>query len=194
MDATASPGRPRLRMHQVITLLDAAIRNLGDEDPAAQCKIVEAAQSLRKQINLQPAPAVPVERGRLLAWQMRKVREYVDAHIADRLPVADLAKLVRQSEAHFSRAFKRTFGEPPHAFLIRRRLELAADYIVQTDESLSTIALRCGFADQPHLSRVFRKAMGVSPALWRRARQMHEHADSMVTQAGGNPGEMRQVA
>ena len=57
-----------------------------------------------------------------------------------------------------SRSFKRTFGESPHAFLVRRRVELAAQYMLTTDAPLSDIALRCGFADQPHLCKHFRQA------------------------------------
>lgn len=181
-------------VRHTITLLDAALRKLGDKDPAAQYTILEATHFLQKQINLHPAPAVPAGTGRLLTWQARKVREHIDAHITDRLLVAELGTLIGQSEAHFSRAFRRTFGEPPRAFVIRRRLELAADYMVQTDESLSTIALRCGFADQPHLCRAFRKAVGLSPALWRRTRGAYVEEDNSGTPAGERLIDRRQVA
>ncbi|MHB8814705.1 MAG: helix-turn-helix transcriptional regulator [Steroidobacteraceae bacterium] len=76
--------------------------------------------------------------------------------------------------AHFARAFTLTFGEPPHAFVARRRLELASRYMVQTEMSLSEIALMCGFADQAHLCRRFRGATGQSPAAWRRASRFRE--------------------
>jgi AraC-like DNA-binding protein len=77
--------------------------------------------------------------------------------------------LVQRSEAHFARSFRLTFGESPHAFVVRRRLELAARYMLQTEMDLSEIALRCGFSDQAHLCRRFREATGQSPAAWRRA-------------------------
>jgi AraC family transcriptional regulator len=77
--------------------------------------------------------------------------------------------LARLSEAHFSRAFKRTFGTSPHAFVIRRRVELATQYMLQTEAPLSDIALRCGFSDQPHLCKQFRQITGHTPAAWRRA-------------------------
>src|SRR5258708_9678684 len=110
------------------------------------------------------------DRGRMLAWQVRKVRDYINRHIAGRVLVADLCALVQCSEAHFSRSFKRTFGQSPHAFLVRRRLELATRYMLETDASLSDIALRCGFVDQAHLGKQFRQAIGQPPAAWRRAR------------------------
>jgi len=181
-------------MHHVITLLDAAIRQLGDKDPAAQCTLLEATQFLQRQTAVQSARSVSVARGCLLAWQARRVREYIDAHITDRLFVAELATLARQSETYFSRAFKRTFGETPHAFVIRRRLEFAIDYMVQTEAPLSTIALQCGFADQAHLCRAFRQATGLSPALWRRARRAHDEEHDLVTPASENLKERRRVA
>jgi AraC family transcriptional regulator len=193
VNATAGAGQSYQWMHHVITLLDTAIRKLGDEDPAVQCTILEATRFLQKHIDLRPAQTAPVEKGGLLAWQVRKVREYIDAHITDRLLVAELAALVRQSEAHFSRNFRRTFGEPPHAFVIRRRLEFATDYLVQTDASLSAIALRCGFADQPHFCRAFRQATGLSPALWRRARTRPDQG-SLVPPVSEDLRERRRVA
>ena len=194
IDATAGTGRSHHWMHHVITLLDAAIRQLGDKDPAAQCTLLEATQFLQRQTAVQSARSVPVARGCLLAWQARRVREYIDAHITDRLFVAELATLARQSETYFSRAFKRTFGETPHAFVIRRRLEFAIDYMVQTEAPLSTIALQCGFADQAHLCRAFRQATGLSPALWRRARRAHDEEHDLVTPASENLKERRRVA
>jgi AraC-like DNA-binding protein len=97
------------------------------------------------------------------------VRDYVDSHITGPIVVAELGALVRHSKAHFSRSFKRTFGESPHAFVVRRRLELATQHMLETDISLSDIALRCGFVDQAHLCRQFRQATGHTPGAWRRA-------------------------
>src|ERR1700689_561792 len=99
---------------------------------------------------------------------MRKVRDYIDTHITGPILVSHLCALVRLSEAHFSRSFKRAFGESPHAFVLRRRLEFAAQYMLQTDLPLCDIALRCGYVDQAHFSRQFRKANGLNPSSWRR--------------------------
>jgi AraC-like DNA-binding protein len=117
---------------------------------------------------------------RLLAWQARKVRDYIDSHIGGPILVADLCALIDRSEAHFSRSFKRTFGESPHAFVIWRRLELAARYMLQTDASLSDIALRCGFTDQAHLCKHFRQSTGQTPAAWRRARRTQASGSSVT--------------
>jgi AraC family transcriptional regulator len=154
-------------VHHVIALLDAAIGQL-DQEQAVHGTILKAASLLRNQIDPEVAGAAPDIRGGLLAWQARKVRDYIDSHITGRVLVADLCALVRLSEAHFSRAFSRTFGKSPHAFMIRRRVELAAQHMLQTEAPLSDIALRCGFTDQPHLCKHFRQAMGHTPAAWRR--------------------------
>ena len=119
-------------------------------------------------MTVSPDTPKSLQRVRLLAWQVRKVREYIDAHLATRILLVDLCMLVQRSEAHFTRAFRHTFGESPHAFVIRRRLEAAAEHMLHTDASLRDIALECGFADQPHFTKRFRKVMGQTPAAWRR--------------------------
>jgi AraC-like DNA-binding protein len=161
-------------MHHVISLLDSAIGQLHERGSAAQSAVMQAASLLKREIAHGNRATFPGERGRLLAWQARKVCEHIDRNLANRLPVADLCLLVRLSEAHFARSFRLTFGEPPHAFVVRRRLELASRYMVQTEMSLSEIALLCGFADQAHLCRRFSRATGQSPAAWRRTRRLRE--------------------
>jgi AraC family transcriptional regulator len=165
--------RPREWMHQVIKLLEAAVGQLDDQEHLAQGTLLEAASLLRQQADPTAAGAVPDGRGRLLTWQARKVRDHIDSHITGSILVADLCALLQRSEAHFSRSFKRTFGESPHSFVVRRRVELAAQYMLTTDASLSDIALRCGFTDQAHLCKHFRQAAGETPAAWRRAHRPH---------------------
>jgi AraC family transcriptional regulator len=173
--STITLGRSHEWVHHVISLLDAALHQLYSKERTAHGTILEAASLLRQQMNPPTVREVSDEKGRLLAWQARKVRDYIDSHISGPVLVADLGALIQRSEAHFSRSFKRTFGEPPHAFLVRRRVELAAQYMLTTDASLSDIALRCGFTDQAHLSRHFRQAAGQTPAAWRRARHHEEY-------------------
>jgi AraC-like DNA-binding protein len=127
---------------------------------------------LRRQVDPQPGEgAADNGKERLLSWQARKVLDYIDRHIISRVLVADLSAQVQRSEGHFSRSFKGTFGCSPHAFVIRRRVELAAKYMLQTNMSLSDIALECGLADQAHLCKHFRVVTGETPAAWRRAKR-----------------------
>jgi len=167
--------RSREWMHRLISLVEVALGQLHNQVHPAQGTLLEAASVLRQQIDPPAAREVPDGRGRLLAWQARKVRDYIDSHITGSVLVADLCVLFQRSEAHFSRSFKRTFGESPHSFVVRRRVEFAAQYMLSTNASLSDIAQRCGFTDQAHLSKHFRQAAGQTPAAWRRAhRTRHE--------------------
>ena len=173
----ASPSREWV--DQVITLLDTAASQLSYER-AARHFILEATSLLRKRSDRQAPRQVPDGRGGLLAWQARTVCDYIDAHITGPVLVADLSALIQRSEAHFSRSFKLSFGETPHAFVIRRRLELAAQYMLQSDAPLSDIALHCGFSDQAHLCKHFRQSRGLPPGAWRRARRTEDLAGSVA--------------
>lgn len=154
-------------VHHVLALLDAAVCQI-DRQQEVHGMILKAASLLRKRIDPESVQAAPDTKRGLLAWQAAKVRAYIDSHIAAPILVADLCALARVSDAYFSCAFRRTFGKPPHAFVIRRRVELAAQYMLETEAPLSDIALRCGFADQSHLCRHFRQTTGYTPAAWRR--------------------------
>jgi AraC-like DNA-binding protein len=171
--STITLGRTQHWVHQVISLLDAAMHQLYPKEKTAHRAILKAASLLRQQIDPLDSQERFDGRGGLLAWQVRKVRDYIDGHITGPVLVADLCALIERSEAHFSRSFKRSFGESPHAFLVRRRVELAAQYMLTTDASLSDIALRCGFTDQAHLCKHFRQATGQTPAAWRREHSLH---------------------
>jgi AraC family transcriptional regulator len=169
----STPSREWL--HQLTTLVESALDQFRDLQPA-QSTLLEAASLLRRQIEPPVARRISEENGRLRAWQARKVLDYIDRHLAGPVLVADLCSLVQRSEGHFSNSFKRTFGESPHVFLVRRRVELAARYMLTTEACLSDIALRCGFTDQAHLSNRFRQFTGQTPAAWRRARKMEDGA------------------
>jgi AraC family transcriptional regulator len=174
MQIQAHKQQPTGWVHHVLALLDAAIGQLHHEQ-AAHGTILAATSLLRRQVDPQHWEEDRSEcKEQLLAWQVRKVLDHIDRCITSRVLVADLCALVQRSEAHFSRSFRRTFGHSPHAFVVRRRIELAVQYMLQTDAPLSDIALRCGFVDQAHLCKHFRRLMGETPAAWRRARRVPE--------------------
>ena len=180
-------------VHRALKLLDEAARQLQRGDVAAHGAVLQATSLLRKQIDPEARQELPEGTGRLLAWQARKVLDYIDGHIAGPVLVADLCALISRSEAHFSRAFRHTFGESPHAFVIRRRLELAARYMLQTDASLGDIACRCGFTDQAHLCKLFRQSTGQTPGAWRRAHSTLEEADRLGAGNSLSPGAGREL-
>ena len=167
-------------VQRAMSLLDVAMGELNGKGHPAESTVLQAASLLRAHLDPQPDAAAD-DRGRLLAWQVRKVREYIDAHIAGPIRVTDLCALIQRSEGHFSRAFKRTFGASPHAFVIKRRVELAAYYMLETDRCLSEIALGCGFTDQAHLCKHFRQATAETPASWRRARRTQDLGSDVVS-------------
>jgi len=107
-------------------------------------------------------------RGGLAPWQLARVRQHIDRHLASRLTNSGLAALVRLSEDHFARAFKASVGCPPHTYVVARRVERAKTLMLRSDLPLSQIALAAGFVDQPHLTRLFRARVGASPASWQR--------------------------
>jgi AraC family transcriptional regulator len=109
-------------------------------------------------------------RGGLAPWQARSVATYIDANLNATVSCELLARLTCLSVSHFARAFKCTFGCPPHVFLMRRRVERAQGLMLGSSVPLAQIASECGFADQAHFSRLFVKFTGERPTLWRRAR------------------------
>jgi AraC family transcriptional regulator len=115
-----------------------------------------------------PDCAPESRRGGLAPWQERKAQNYIQEHLDQAISPADLAKLVGLSTSHFCRAFKNSFGKPPHAYVIQSRIERARVLMLTTSQSLSEITFACGLADQSHFCRYFRRATGVSPGAWRR--------------------------
>jgi transcriptional regulator GlxA family with amidase domain len=110
-----------------------------------------------------------VERGGLAPWQIRRVKEYVEQGLAERLTGADLAKRVKLSEHHFCRAFRISLRQTPHTYVIARRVERARHMMMSCERTIGQIAIECGFSDQAHFNRCFRKLIGTSPGAWRRA-------------------------
>jgi AraC-like DNA-binding protein len=108
-------------------------------------------------------------RGGLAPWQERRAKEVLSANLDGGVPLKDVARECRLSVSHFSRAFHRSVGLPPHNWLLMRRVEVAKEKLRNTRLSLRDVALACGFADQSHLARVFTGTVGVSPGAWRRA-------------------------
>jgi AraC family transcriptional regulator len=168
-------------LEQAVGLLEVAVRQLHFRE-AALSTLVQAASLLRKQITPPLHEAPRDVGGQLLAWQARNVLAYIDSHITDRVLVADLSAIAHYSGAHFSRLFRRTFDQSPAAFVLKRRVELAARRMLDTEISLSDIALSCGFTDQPHFTNRFRRVMRDTPAAWRRAHKSQQ-ARSAIAQS-----------
>ncbi len=110
----------------------------------------------------------PPARGGLAGWQRRIVAAYIEEHIAEQIPLATLARFVRLSAYHFCRAFKRSFGTPPHRYHNARRIEHAKMLLAQPACSVTQIALKVGFSETSSFTAAFRKATGSTPTAYRR--------------------------
>jgi AraC-like DNA-binding protein len=103
------------------------------------------------------------------ARHLLRARDLADARYAEPLGVDDLAAAAGLSRAHFSRAFKRAFGESPHAYLLTRRLERAAALLRTTDRSVADICLSVGLQSIGSFTTSFGRAFGLSPTAYRAA-------------------------
>lgn len=113
----------------------------------------------------------PPVRGGLTPRQERRTKEILLANIGGTVGLAELAREAGLSRSHFARAFRTTTGLPPHKWLLARRIELAQDLLKNMTLPLDEVAIRCGFTDQSHFTRVFSRMMHVSPGDWRRSRR-----------------------
>src|SRR6266700_2879726 len=151
-------------------LLETATRELARDREAAKASLVTASHILQAEIE-RCSGANGSTRGGLAAWQILRVRAYIDSNLHRTIHIRDLSAVARRSPAHFSRKFKLAVGESPHAYVVRRRrLKRACHLMMTSAEPLSEIALSAGFSDQAHLCRLFRQAFGQSPVHWRRER------------------------
>ena len=98
---------------------------------------------------------------------MLRARDAMDRGYAQPLDVPALARIAHVSQAHFTRTFRATFGETPHRYLQRRRVERAMFLLRETDLSVSEICLEVGFASLGSFGRTFREIVGESPTTYR---------------------------
>jgi AraC family transcriptional regulator len=111
---------------------------------------------------------LPTTKG-LSPERLQRVHDYVEAHLEDDLSLTVLADIACLSPYHFSRSFKQATGVGPQRYVIQRRLERAKRLLRQTQQPVAWIAQEAGFADQSHLTRIFRCEMGVTPGRFRAA-------------------------
>ena len=155
----------------VATLLEQALTSVDTDLATTRACVARVAALLEQQEDVAPAVVARRRVGAGLApWQARRVSRHVDENLGFSITIDHLAGIAGLSSSYFCRAFKDTFGDPPHAYIMRRRVERAQTLMLQTREPLSQIALACGLSDQAHLCNLFRRLVGQSPSHWRRAR------------------------
>jgi AraC family transcriptional regulator len=117
-------------------------------------------------IGLAKCQVQPQVRGGLASWQKRVVASYIEDHLAEHVPLAALARLVRLSTFHFCRAFKQSFGVPPHQYHMMQRIKRAKMLLAKPSPSITDIALDLGFSQTSSFSGTFRKATGQTPTAY----------------------------
>lgn len=110
---------------------------------------------------------LPTYEGGLPTYQLNQVLDYIEAGLAGEIKLADLAGLLGMSPFHFGRMFKQSMGISPHQYVIQQRIERAKYLLKHSDQTIIDIALECGFNSHSHLSKQFRKVMGVAPRNFR---------------------------
>src|SRR5690349_13447370 len=103
--------------------------------------------------------------------RLLRARDAMDRAYAEPLDVRSVAAVAFLSEAHFSRSFRATFGETPHRYLQRRRVERSMFLLCETDRSVTDICFDVGFSSLGTFSRTFREIMGESPSAYRKRAQ-----------------------
>ncbi|WP_110654631.1 helix-turn-helix domain-containing protein [Salinicola halimionae] len=150
------------RMVIALSLLTQATYTLADESLSEQLGLSRVMTLLKERLPDETTP------GKLAGWQTQRLTVHIGTHLHDTIRAADLAAIVRLSVGHFTHAFKMTFGETPCHYIHRLRIQQAQTLMQSRQTPLTEIALACGFCDQSHFTRLFRRATGTSPSEWRR--------------------------
>jgi AraC family transcriptional regulator len=151
-------------------LLDEALSLIDADQARAKDRLRRAAQLLASVRG--GGEACGGRDGHVFApWRAKQIRDFIDANIEGPIRVGEMAERAELSASFFSRAFYGSFGMSPHAYIINRRIVLAQEMLLTTNERLAQIAIACGFSDQAHFSKLFRRKTGQTPGAWRRERR-----------------------
>ncbi len=161
--AVDRPGWPDPLLRSDLDRLHRAISRPGDE-LEAESRLALVVERLTSHLT-GAGPAVGAHRAPTLA---RRLRELLDARVVEGLTLAEAAGLLEAHPTHLVRAFTRETGVPPHRYLVGRRLD-AARHRLLAGERPAEVAVAVGFHDQAHLTRHFRRLLGVTPAAYARS-------------------------
>ncbi|MGJ4889348.1 helix-turn-helix domain-containing protein [Bradyrhizobium sp. HKCCYLRH3099] len=114
-------------------------------------------------------------------WRLRRVCDYITAHLGEKVTLADMAAAARLSRMHFAALFLKSTGMRPHQYLLQRRIAAAKDLLKETELPIVQVAIQVGFQTQAHFTTVFKKVTGATPAKWRDAVTLHGLGDERGT-------------
>lgn len=117
-----------------------------------------------------PVASQPSSQPRLSEWQLRCALAIMEERFSEPLRIPDIAAACMLSQGYFARAFLASTGKTPYRWLLERRVVAAQHLLSTTQLSLTEVGLSCGFAEQSHFTRIFRKTVGTPPGTWRRSR------------------------
>jgi AraC-like DNA-binding protein len=155
-------------------LLDglSAIQRLPDESARIYARVLSIALVARirgayliKPAKLQRRPIAALQK-----WRLKRVADYVEAHITEPIRLAQLAQAAGLTRMYFAAQFRAAVGKGPHEYVVRKRLERAKSLLLDPANSLADTAMSVGFQTQAHFTTVFRRYVGETPHRWRRGR------------------------
>jgi AraC family transcriptional regulator len=149
---------------------------IGNSDPtspqyAKALSLVLIHELIRLEQTSSAAAGGRPRRGGLPAWQQKRVSEFIEEHLAESLSLTTLADLADLSLYHFARAFKQSFGTPPHRYHMTRRMDRARSLLQRPTLSVTQIGLQLGFRETGSFTSAFRKFTGLTPTEYRRRRE-----------------------
>jgi AraC-like DNA-binding protein len=146
---------------------------VGNSDPGSR-PYAEALSLvlMHELVQLERTPSVAARplRGGLPVWQQKRVVEFIQEHLAEDISLTALAELVDLSPYHFARAFKQSFGAPPHRYHMTHRMDRARSLLQRSSLSVTQIGIQLGFRETSSFTRAFRKLTGLTPTEYRRHR------------------------
>ena len=132
---SSMPSEPQFDClaNSLIQLLETAKQDLEGDRQAAKASLVKASSILQSEVDRRSG-ANGSGTGGLAGWQIARVRAFIDKNLHGTIHTEDLSAVARRSPAHFARSFKHSFGESPHAYVMRRRLENACHLMMTSSE------------------------------------------------------------
>jgi AraC family transcriptional regulator len=166
VEVTEFFGRDEMLTHLSLACADmVSARTPADSKRVAAFTHLLAIYTAEKYTNI--ASERPDYHGGLPIARLRKVEDYVRAHLAESVSIEKLAELAELSLFHFSRVFKQSTGMTPLQFVTRERILLAQQLIRETSRSLIEIALEIGYTSPSHFAEIFRRTVGITPSKFR---------------------------
>ena len=165
------PGAPKLEDARVLALVAALNAERIAGFPSGRLFLDSVEQALAVALVNNHAVRhydVRVHRGGLSPARLRRITELVHADIEGELSLDKMAETAGLSTAYFSQMFRKSTGESPHQFVLRRRVERAKEMLRASEARVLDVAVACGFKTQQHFARIFRHICGISPTDYRK--------------------------